>query len=242
MKNDIQDIIDAGLEDRLWTIKQLPEEEELTLLKTVQEKGADCGEMKKLCWTYMGKVWEWSMLYKDYEHSLIELLPIGVEAMEKAALTYEIGGPQKFRIYAGSVIKQYMKEAVARELTNRKYTANSIKGAMKIVELDMRPYLDDTDNWCTSFAFVVDFEGKRYSFGKPFTDNRSYAGMCVTLNSINYFITDFLLLHVTSSDLDTELEKLYEKHCCEEPDSYSVEDIKTHQILINKSYEDLYED
>ena len=242
MKNDIQDIIDAGLVNRLWKIKPLPEEEELALLKSVHEKGADCNEMEMLCWTNMRLVRSWSMLYHTHGPELTELLPIGLEALEKAALTYEIGSQQKFIDYAGSVIKQYLKEAVARESTIKKYTNNRIMRTMKIVELDMRPYLDDTDHWCTSFAFVVDFEGKRYTFGKPFTDNRSYAGMFVTLNSINYFIADFLLLHVTSNDLDTELEKLYEKHGCEEPDSYTVEDIKTHQILINKSYEDLYED
>ena len=234
MKIDIQDIIDAGLEDRLWGIDPLPEEEELALLKIVQDKGADCGEMKKLCWTNMRKVWEWSMLYKDYEHNLIELLPIGVEALEKAALEYEIGSQQNFRKYASSVIKQYLKEAVARKSTKKEYTVNNIMQTMEIVELDMRQYFEiDIDDWCTAFAFVVDFEGKRYAFGKPFANNLASSDELLTLDKMNHFIAEFLLLHMNSSDLDTELKTLYLIYGVDKPDSYSVEDINTYQILTN---------
>ena len=111
MKIEIKNI-DEFLQ-KLGEIDLLTAEEELVLLKTVHEKGADCDEMEKLCWTNMRFVVSLSSQYQNRGLKLTELIPIGVEGLEKAALEYEIGSQQKFMQYAVPVMRQCLEEAIA---------------------------------------------------------------------------------------------------------------------------------
>ena len=112
MKIEIKNI-DEFLQ-KLGEIDLLTAEEELALLKVVQEKGSECDEMEKLCWANMRFVVSLSSQYQNRGLKLTELIPVGVEGLEKAALEYEIGSQQKFMQYAVSVMRQYLEEAIAK--------------------------------------------------------------------------------------------------------------------------------
>ena len=120
-------------------------------------------------------------------------------------------------------------------------TEKIIRQTMEIVWLQMRQYFNyDLDDFYTAFAFSVDYGGKNYTLGEPHSiewcEGESYSDMVLTLEQINHFIVDFLLLIESSCDLDTELRILFTMCGVEEPYGYCVEDIKTHQILLSKRY------
>lgn len=122
-------------------------------------------------------------------------------------------------------------------------TEKIIRQTMEIVWLQMRQYFNyDLDDFYTAFAFSVDYGGKNYTLGEPHSiewcEGESYSDMVLTLEQINHFIVDFLLLIESSCDLDTELRILFTMCGVEEPYGYCVEDIKTHQILLSKRYKE----
>ena len=89
----------------------LTNEEELVLLKAVQEKGKDCDEMEQLCQSNMRFVVALAAQYQHRGLKLEELITIGIEGMKKAALTCNLNGDVKFLHYAVSVMRQCLEDA-----------------------------------------------------------------------------------------------------------------------------------
>ena len=91
----------------------LTKEEELSLLKAVKEKGQDCEEMEQLRQSSMRFVVALALQYQNRGRTLEELIPIGVEGLEKAAMSYDFDGDLKFLHYAVPVMRQCLEEAIA---------------------------------------------------------------------------------------------------------------------------------
>lgn len=80
---------------------------------------------------------------------------------------------------------------------------NEIVQRMQVRELHMREYYnEDIDDYCTAFAFIVDFEGKRYTFGEQnpedWTEGESYAECLLSKENLLWFIAKYLDTHTQS--------------------------------------------
>ena len=89
----------------------MTKEEELALLKAVQEKGQDCDEMEQLCQSNMRFVVALAAQYQNRGMKLEELISIGTEGLKKAAMTYEFDSDIAFIKQAVPVIRQCLEEA-----------------------------------------------------------------------------------------------------------------------------------
>lgn len=94
----------------------LSADQELELLKAIREKGSDCEEMEQLCQSSMRFVVALAAQYQNRGVKLEELIPIGVEGLKKAALSYNLDGNVKFLHYAVSVMRQCLEEAVKEQI------------------------------------------------------------------------------------------------------------------------------
>ena len=94
-------------------VELLSQEEELELLKAVNEKGPDCEELERLCWARMRFVVSLASQYQHRGLSLEELIGVGAEGLKKAALTYNFDSGLKFLHYAVPVMRQCLEEAIA---------------------------------------------------------------------------------------------------------------------------------
>ena len=71
--------------------------EELSLLKTVQEKGADCDEMDKLFKATMRFVYTLAAQYKNRGLTIEKLIEVEAEGLKKAILTYDFDSDLDFK-------------------------------------------------------------------------------------------------------------------------------------------------
>lgn len=94
----------------------LSEEEELSLLKTVQEKGADCDEMDKLFKATMKFVYTLAAQYKDRGLTIEKLIKVEAEGLKKAILTYDFDSDIEFKKHAVSLMRQYLEEAIKEQI------------------------------------------------------------------------------------------------------------------------------
>ena len=100
---------------------------------------------------------------------------------------------------------------------------------MQVRELHMREYYnEDCDDWFTAFAFVVDFEGKRYTFGKQnaedWTEGESYADCLLSEENLLWFIAKYLKTYTQSPYPDADVNNLFYRFGVE-PYGYRVEEI-----------------
>ena len=89
-----------NLDEFLQELRQQPllmKEEELSLLKTVQEKGADCDEMDKLFKATMRFVYTLAAQYKDRGLTIEKLIEVEAEGLKKAILTYDFDSDIEFK-------------------------------------------------------------------------------------------------------------------------------------------------
>ena len=91
----------------------LSKEEELALVKAVQEKGQDCDEMEQLCQSSMRFVVALAAQYQNRGLKLKELIPIGAEGMKKAAMSYDFESDLTFIKHAVLLMRQCLEEAVS---------------------------------------------------------------------------------------------------------------------------------
>ena len=108
-----------NLNEFLQELRQQPlltKEEELSLLKTVQEKGADCDEMDKLFKASMRFVYTLAAQYKDKGLTIEKLIEVEAEGLKKAMLTYDFNRDTALIQYAVPLMRQYLEEAVKEQI------------------------------------------------------------------------------------------------------------------------------
>lgn len=93
----------------------MTKEEEIVLLKVVQEKGQDCDEMEQLRQSNMRFVVALAVQYQNRGLTLEELISIGVDGLKETAMSYELGSDMDFKKHAVSSMRQCLEEAVAKK-------------------------------------------------------------------------------------------------------------------------------
>ena len=104
--------IDKFLQE-IIRVPLLSKEEELALVKVVQEKGQDCDEMEQLRQSNMRFVVALAVQYQNRGLTLEELISIGVEGLEKAAMSYDLDSDIDFKKHAVALMRQCLEEAVS---------------------------------------------------------------------------------------------------------------------------------
>ena len=96
----------------------LSADQELELLKAIHEKGFECDEMEQLSQSNMRFVAALAAQYQNRGLKLEELIPIGIEGVKKAAMTYDFESNIGFKKHAVSVMRQCLEEAVKEQIHN----------------------------------------------------------------------------------------------------------------------------
>lgn len=94
----------------------LSADQELELLKAIREKGSDCEEMEQLCQSNMRFVAALAAQYQNRGLKLEELIPIGIEGVKKATMTYDFESNIGFKKHAVSMMRQCLEEAVKEQI------------------------------------------------------------------------------------------------------------------------------
>ena len=111
----IQNMKKQSLEELLVEIAHsqlLSHEEEIALLKVVQEKGTDCDEMKQLEKANMRFIVSVAVQYQRQGLTLEELIEAGTEGLRKGAIKYNFEADYKFIAYAIWWIRQSILQAI----------------------------------------------------------------------------------------------------------------------------------
>ena len=90
-------------------------EEELVLLKAVQENGVECDEMKLLEKANMRFVVSLINQYQNRGLSLDELMGVATAGLRMAAEHYDFSGDNKFIAYAVGLMRQQLELAIAEK-------------------------------------------------------------------------------------------------------------------------------
>ena len=91
-------------------------EEELALLKVVQEKGTDCDEMKQLEKANMRFIVSVAAQYQRQGLTLEELIEAGTEGLRKGAIKYNFEADYKFIANAIWWIRQSILQAIEEKM------------------------------------------------------------------------------------------------------------------------------
>ena len=94
-------------------------EEELALLKVVQEKGTDCDEMKQFEKANMRFIVSVAVQYQRQGLTLEELIEAGTEGLRKGAMKYNFEADHKFISYAVWWIRQSIIQAITEKKNNK---------------------------------------------------------------------------------------------------------------------------
>lgn len=114
----IQDMNKQSLEELLVEIAHsqlLSHEEEIALLKVVQEKGTDCDEIKQLEEANMRFIVSVAAQYQRQGLTLEELIEAGTEGLRKGAMKYYFEADYKFIAYAIWWIRQSIIQAITEK-------------------------------------------------------------------------------------------------------------------------------
>ena len=137
----------------------LSADQELELLKAIHEKGFECDEMEQLSQSNMRFVAALAAQYQNRGLKLEELIPIGIEGVKKAAMTYDFESNIGFKKHAVSVMRQCLEEAVKEQIHNL---------VEQIVELQRKRYrfwMQDFENEDT--GEIVSVERRELLVAEP---------------------------------------------------------------------------
>lgn len=93
-------------------------EEELALVKAIQQKGPDCEEKEQLVKANLRFVVSVAIQYQNLGLTLDELIEIGNEGLVKAAEKYDLNADHKFVSYAVWWIRQSIIQALEEKKQN----------------------------------------------------------------------------------------------------------------------------
>lgn len=93
----------------------LSAEEELALIKAIQEKGTECNEMERLVRPNLRFVVSVANQYKNKGLSLEELIEAGTEGLKKAVKKFDLNAECKFLSYAVWWIRQQILQAISEK-------------------------------------------------------------------------------------------------------------------------------
>lgn len=111
-------IMDKGLDKYLEEIgkaKLLTIDEELELVKAVQQKGTDCDEMKQLEKASARFVVSVANQYQSKGLTLMELVDAGMVGLRRAVMKFDLKAGFKFIAYAVWWIRQAIIQAIAEK-------------------------------------------------------------------------------------------------------------------------------
>ena len=151
-----------NFDEFLQEIKQQPllsKEEELSLLKTVQEKGADCDEMDKLFKATMLFVYRLAAQYKDRDLTIEKLIEVEADGLKKAILTYDFDSDIEFKKHAVSLMRQYLEEAVKEQVHKL------VEQFVELQKKRCRFWMDDFENEDT--GEIVSVERRELLVAEP---------------------------------------------------------------------------
>ena len=151
-----------NLNEFLQELRQQPlltKEEELSLLKTVQEKGADCDEMDKLFKASMRFVYTLAAQYKDRGLTIEKLIEVEAEGLKKAIMTYDFDSDIEFKIHAVSLMRQYLEEAVKEQVHKL------VEQFVELQKKRCRFWMDDFENEDT--GEIVSVERRELLVAEP---------------------------------------------------------------------------
>ena len=114
MKQSLDELL-----DEIGRSPLLTHEEELALLKAVQEKGTDCNEMKQLEKANMRFIVSVAAQYQRQGLTLEELIEAGTEGLRKGAMKYNFEADYKFIAYAVWWIRQSIIQAITEKKNNK---------------------------------------------------------------------------------------------------------------------------
>ena len=90
-------------------------DEELKLVKAVQQKGTDCDEMKQLEKADARFVVSVANQYQNKGLALMELIEAGMVGLRRAAMKFDLKSDYKFIAYAVWWIRQAMIQAIVEK-------------------------------------------------------------------------------------------------------------------------------
>ena len=128
----------------------LSADQELELLKAIREKGSDCEEMEQLCQSNMRFVVALAAQYQNCGLKLEELIPIGIEGVKKATMTYDFESNIGFKKHAVSVMRQCLEEAVKEQIHKL------VEQFAELQRKRFRFWMDDFENEDTSEIVSVE--------------------------------------------------------------------------------------
>ena len=94
--------------------KLLTSEEELSLIKAVQEKGPDCEEAEQLVKANLRFVVSLVIQYQNRGLSVEELISIGAEELRKSILNYDLSGDTNFIRHLVALLRVRFEDAICK--------------------------------------------------------------------------------------------------------------------------------
>ncbi len=118
------------LDEFLAEIGRMPlltHEDELVLLKAVQENGVDCKEMKLLEKANMRFVVSLINQYQNRGLSFDELINVAITGLRMAAEHYDFAGDNKFIKHAVGLMRQQLEQSIAEKVVSDESNNNEFE-------------------------------------------------------------------------------------------------------------------